>query len=557
MSYDINSQQVDIENLFKQNENDLVSIKELYKKLKELEKKISQIKYIDTKLADKLKKDYEKLKRIILDENIQIELNNKIDETKTNLINNINELNSQVDNKINEVNSQLVTKINEVNSQLEQIVQENEKPIGLNKCDEEMLAAIQNKEGETTFNLLSIPRDKSVTPSKTDFIIEKVISNNLFNKNTCTDGFYLDYSSGVERENSVFSYSDFIECVSGNYSMNIGEFQICYYNDSKTFVSGYLTTNGKFTIPNNVSYFRVSIITSMKDVIQINKGDSLLSYDNYKLCLDFTKEINKKYSKLSEIIVVDKNGNGDFTTITSAVENAKDGDVIIVKQGVYRGEVIKAWSKTITINGYDKANTIIVNDTGDYRTPPLEMCSGSLRNLTIIADKNPNGFDGTPAYAIHIENNNMENKTLEIDNCHIISHVNFAIGCGLRKGCLLDIKNSRLEGYSELQGGLYVHDTDVDSMVGLQKLRVKNTEILSNSLNSSAQQLVLQSMHKTGAEFNVEFINVNVRNMVTGNQNPCFQDASDWKAYDRPELVPNITLSKASYGNSIDKLDYI
>ena len=62
MSYDINSQQIDIENLFKQNENDLCSIKELYKKIEDLEKKINQIKYIDTKLVDKLKKDYEKFK---------------------------------------------------------------------------------------------------------------------------------------------------------------------------------------------------------------------------------------------------------------------------------------------------------------------------------------------------------------------------------------------------------------------------------------------------------------------------------------------------------------
>ena len=46
MSYDINTQQVDIENLFKQNELDLSSIKELYRKLKEMEEKISQIKYI-------------------------------------------------------------------------------------------------------------------------------------------------------------------------------------------------------------------------------------------------------------------------------------------------------------------------------------------------------------------------------------------------------------------------------------------------------------------------------------------------------------------------------
>ena len=92
MSYDINSQQVDIENLFKQNANDLSSIKELYRKLKELEKKITQIKYIDTALADKLKKDYEKLKRIILDENIQLQLVNKINEISSQLDTNTNSI---------------------------------------------------------------------------------------------------------------------------------------------------------------------------------------------------------------------------------------------------------------------------------------------------------------------------------------------------------------------------------------------------------------------------------------------------------------------------------
>ena len=66
MPYDINSQQVDIENLFKQNANDLSSIKELYRKIEELENKINQIKYIDTKLVDMIKKDYEKFKSEIL-----------------------------------------------------------------------------------------------------------------------------------------------------------------------------------------------------------------------------------------------------------------------------------------------------------------------------------------------------------------------------------------------------------------------------------------------------------------------------------------------------------
>ena len=61
MGIDINKHEVDIDTLFKQNENDLCSIKEAYRKLKDLEGKITQIKYIDSTLADKLKKDYEKL----------------------------------------------------------------------------------------------------------------------------------------------------------------------------------------------------------------------------------------------------------------------------------------------------------------------------------------------------------------------------------------------------------------------------------------------------------------------------------------------------------------
>ena len=87
MPIDINKHEVDINILKKQNVNDLSSIKELYRKLKELEKKITQIKYIDSNLADKLKKDYENLKRIILDENIQVQLTNDINDIKSRLEN--------------------------------------------------------------------------------------------------------------------------------------------------------------------------------------------------------------------------------------------------------------------------------------------------------------------------------------------------------------------------------------------------------------------------------------------------------------------------------------
>ena len=71
---------------------------------------------------------------------------------------------------IDENGKSATTKFNEINTQLDSIETEVNKPITLNKCDEEMLGAIQNKEGETTFNLLSIPRDGSVTPEKTNFV---------------------------------------------------------------------------------------------------------------------------------------------------------------------------------------------------------------------------------------------------------------------------------------------------------------------------------------------------------------------------------------------------
>lgn len=102
MSIDINKQQVDIENLKKQNELDLNSIKELYKRIEELGEKISQIKYIDGALTKKLKKDYQNLVKFILDENVQLQLNNRInqlsDETNEKLNKTIEEVNTELDN---------------------------------------------------------------------------------------------------------------------------------------------------------------------------------------------------------------------------------------------------------------------------------------------------------------------------------------------------------------------------------------------------------------------------------------------------------------------------
>ena len=108
MSVENNKMQVDIENLFKQNVNDLSAIKELYRKLKEVEERFSQIKYIDSALTKKLKKEYEKLNKIILDENIQVKLTNDIET-----------INSQMETKANKDD------IETINSQMTQVTSNN------------------------------------------------------------------------------------------------------------------------------------------------------------------------------------------------------------------------------------------------------------------------------------------------------------------------------------------------------------------------------------------------------------------------------------------------
>ena len=71
MAIDINKHEVDIDNLFKQNENDLSSIKELYRKIDEIEEKIRQKNITDNALADMFKKEIESLKKLIQTENTQ------------------------------------------------------------------------------------------------------------------------------------------------------------------------------------------------------------------------------------------------------------------------------------------------------------------------------------------------------------------------------------------------------------------------------------------------------------------------------------------------------
>lgn len=67
--------------------------------------------------------------------------------------------------KLTEVTAKLAKKANDDEVRKKNVL------IGLNDADSELLGAIQNKEGETTFELLSIPKDKSVTTDSLDGVL--------------------------------------------------------------------------------------------------------------------------------------------------------------------------------------------------------------------------------------------------------------------------------------------------------------------------------------------------------------------------------------------------
>ena len=79
---DINKVQQNIKELQDQNALDFQNYELLTQKIEEIKESIKITDSLLNLLMKKIKGDYESLKKIIIDENIQVQLNNKIEENK-------------------------------------------------------------------------------------------------------------------------------------------------------------------------------------------------------------------------------------------------------------------------------------------------------------------------------------------------------------------------------------------------------------------------------------------------------------------------------------------
>lgn len=386
----------------------------------------------------------------------------------------------------------LLTKVKKIDEQLDTNVQQLNNKINEVATTGTTTEAVQNKVEEMAEQGLIQAYtlgDRTVTERKTVFF-DVAKSANIFNKNDCVDGYYIDMNTGNKTANSSFCYVESIEVESNTQYTSLqtnGGQQIVFRDSNKTYISGYSQGTGAsltFTTPTNCKYIDVSIPISKKDVFTIVKGVEANADTSY-----WTKyKLKNEYitPTIGNLIVVDKNGYGDYTSVTQAVQNAVDGDTILILPGTYDDEIVNSPSKKINFIAFSKEATIIKNGYNDYNKQPVNVAKGSFYNLTIISDNDKDTGTGNGSYGVHIDDNNSCNNTLAFHNCKVISKNKSAVGIGLRPNFDLIFDNCEL--ISEASSGIFVHTSANTSYLGgNQFLTINNCDVISTAIDTPLQ----------------------------------------------------------------------
>ena len=265
---------------------------------------------------------------------------------------------------------------------------------------------------------------------------------------------------------------------------------------------------------------------------------------------DDINDINNTISQLYNYdIIVDINGNGDYTSLATAVANANNGDKILVKKGTYNNEVVNCIGKFLYIIGEDKDTTLIQNNLDDYTRPPFNIGKGFIKNLTINQTSN-SGNEGSHSYAVHIDNNDLFNNELTFENCNMFSHSSAAVGVGTRNNCKLKFKDCIIDSDSNdsnnLIGSFFIHNAVEVAYQGTnQRCIIENCEI------KSTHQSAIHFRY-CGSNTNylfIRFINSSARSSTYGIYNGVVSADSYNGA------TANIYIENESRGNNIEILN--
>lgn len=324
-------------------------------------------------------------------------------------------------------------------------------------------------------------------------------------------------------------------------------YQVFVIQKSNDSVAGYYLDNLPSSFATNKgNYYEINLaylrsVNTVKFAVNFNTGTEEV--------ITYAEAVSQEAKSLEWLrlsannghvpIIVDANGNGDYTTIQAAVDAASDYDEILVMPGTYEEAVIVS-NKYIYIRGLDPNTTKLVNHSGAYATCPLQMCTGVLENMTVYHQKTGEVSVNRYGYAIHLDQvwgTRMQLRNFTIRNCIVISDFATTIGCGVVDGCRVIIDGCKIIHTGVLNDRQAAFQVHGDSANDGSAFFVIRNSILDVPTTSTANAILFTNGgSNTGTTFDLLSLN----NVIT-------------KMYNN--VGDLLTINPLSYGNNISALN--
>lgn len=384
--------------------------------------------------------------------------------------------------------------------------------------------------GITTNNTFAIyyPDGKTVLDKINDNSINFVVmADNAFNLLDLSYAFHTEkyWNSSLELKNSsTWGCYDPITLKAGSYA-------ITNYGSTFTFVQ-------------NLSTGEVSPASDYISSGILTVGFDFKLYISYNSTTAVSVVHTTKTNRYVEV-----GPYSEYKTITAAINATNAWDTIYVHSGTYT-EQLELWNKPRHLIGESRESTFIVDHSGAYATPPIEMSEGTLSNFTVIEDGTQAAPDADMrAYCLHIEwAPQTPGSGLYVDNCTFINDIHSPLGCGMQADYTVKFENCSFfcnaTGEETWErGSFYFHAKDGTDVTG-QNIIAENCIIMSAA---NYAVYIGTPYQASGGSCRYRFSGCTIWSNERGTADNC--------VFIQTDSDTTITKMINSYGNTVAKLN--
>lgn len=238
---------------------------------------------------------------------------------------------------------------------------------------------------------------------------------NLFNKDTATDGYYVESTNGKRSSGSAYFTSDIIEVKPNTtYVMSKGN-RYAVYDENLQFISGanLSGTDKEFTTPNNAKYIRVSNtpLSAKETLVVAEKANYTGSGEPYGIVVPWLVSKKSRYEGKTLVCFGDSITNMGYTSTIK-----KDTGLNAINCGLSSGRYAYSDDSNQYVNAFAFHNIVDAINTGDWTIPDsLEGVSGYETQYVHIQDIKAIDFDSVDFVSIAYGTNDFSSAT-PLDN---------------------------------------------------------------------------------------------------------------------------------------------